>query len=181
MATETTAPVSACVDAGGYALGMPQLCVDWIPNQIFWLVITLAAIYFVLSRIALPRIGGVLAERKGTITNDLSAAEELKLRAIEAEKAYEKALADAHAEAQKIAAQARAEVQKDLDAATARAEAQISARAAESESRIGEIRASALESVSIVARDVAQDIVRALGGSADAATVDAAVQARLKG
>ena len=188
MATETThaadhgaATVGSCVDAGGSALGMPQLCVDWIPNQIFWLLIALVAIYLILTRIALPRIGGVLAERKGTITNDLAAAEELKLRAIEAEKAYEKALADARGEAQKIVAQARAEIQKDLDAATAKAEAEIAARAAESETRIGEIRASALESVSAVARDTAQEIVKALGGAADAASINAAVDARLKG
>ena len=84
MATESTADaghaaaeIGACVNDAGGAIGMPQLCVDWMPNQIFWLVVTLAVIYLVLSRIALPRIGGVLAERKGTITNDLTAAEEL--------------------------------------------------------------------------------------------------------
>ena len=37
-------------------------------------------IYFVLSRIALPRIANVLAERQGTITNDIAAAEELKVK-----------------------------------------------------------------------------------------------------
>ena len=187
MATDTAhaadhgAAVGSCVGTDGSAIGMPQLCVDWIPNQVFWLLVALAAIYFILTRIALPRIGGVLAERKGTITNDLAAAEELKLRAVEAEKAYEKALADARAEAQKIAAQARAEVQKDLDAATAKAEAQIAARAAESEARIGEIRASAVESVTLVARETAVELVRALGGTADAAAVTAAVDARVKG
>ena len=48
MATEThDAVAGACVDAGGSALGMPQLCADWIPNQIFWLLVTLVAIGFV--------------------------------------------------------------------------------------------------------------------------------------
>ena len=86
MATEThEGAIGACVDAGGSAIGMPQLCADWIPNQIFWLVVTLIVIYFVLSRVALPRIGAVLSERAGTITNDLGAAEELKQRAKAAE------------------------------------------------------------------------------------------------
>ena len=58
---------------------MPQLYFSTFPNQIFWLLVTLVVIYFVLSRVALPRIGGVLAERKGTITNDIAAAEDLKL------------------------------------------------------------------------------------------------------
>ena len=93
MATETTeVAAGACVGPSGSAIGMPQLCADWIPNQVFWLVIALVATYFVRSRIALPRIASVLAERSGTITNDLAAAEELKLKAQEAEAAYEQAL-----------------------------------------------------------------------------------------
>ena len=70
MATEThEAVASACVDAHGGAIGMPQLCAEWIPNQIFWLLITLAALFFVMSRIALPRIAAVLAERSGRTPN----------------------------------------------------------------------------------------------------------------
>ena len=102
MATETTEHAAGvCVDAGGSALGMPQLCADWMPNQIFWLLVSLVVIYFVLSRVALPRISSVLAERSGTITNDLATAEDLKQKAVEAEATYQKALADAPAEAAK--------------------------------------------------------------------------------
>lgn len=171
----------ACVDAHGGAIGMPQLCVEWVPNQIFWLLVALALIYLLLTRIAMPRIGAVLAERKGTITNDLAAAEELKQKAKEAEAAYIQALADARAEAARIVTAAKAEIQADLDAATAKADAEIAARSAESERRIGEIRASALESVTEVAKDTAKELVAALGGKADARSVTAAVTARLKG
>ena len=110
-----------CVDSNGSAIGMPQLCVDWMPNQIVWLLITLLVIFFILSRIALPRIASVLAERQGTITNDLSAAEELKRQALDAEAAYEKALADARAEAQAIAQKTRDDIKAQLDAAIAEA------------------------------------------------------------
>jgi F-type H+-transporting ATPase subunit b len=160
---------------------MPQLCVDWMPNQIFWLIVALGLIYFVLSRVALPRIGAVLAERQGTITNDLAAAEDLKLRAVEAERAYNDALAKARLEAGKIVADAKAEIQKELDQAIAKADVQISAQAAASESRIAEIRAGAMDAVTEVAMDTAREIVLAFGGRADADTVTAAVSARLKG
>jgi F-type H+-transporting ATPase subunit b len=160
---------------------MPQLDFSTWPNQIFWLVVTLVVIYLVLSRIALPRIGAVLADRKGTITNDLAAADELKQKAVEAEKAYNTALANARTEAAKIVAQAKAEIQKDLDAATARADVEISAKAAESEKTILAIRDGAAAAVAEVARDTAAAIVAALGGAADAKSVTAAVTARLKG
>jgi hypothetical protein len=91
--------------------GMPQLDFSTFPNQIFWLIVTLVAIYFILDKIALPRIASVLAERQGTLTNDLAAAEDLKRQAVEAEEAYNKALADARAEAQRIAEETRAEIQ----------------------------------------------------------------------
>lgn len=173
--------VSACVDSKGGAVGMPQLCGDWMGNQIFWLLVTLVVIFFVLSRIALPRIASILAERQGTITNDLAAAEDLKAKAVEAEDAYNKALADARAQAQEIVVQARAEIQAGLDEATAKADAEIAARAAEGEKKIAEIRANALESVKVVAKDTAREIVAAMGGKADAKAVTSAVSARMKG
>lgn len=183
MATEhvPVEAVSACVNAHGGALSMPQLCAEWIPNQIFWLVVALVVIFLVLSRVALPRIGAVLAERSGTITKDLAGAEELKQMAVAAEKAYNEALAKARAEAAKIVAQAKAEIQADLDVATAKADVQIAEKTAGSEARIAEIRAGALESVTEVAKDTAKEIVAAFGGKADARSVTAAVTARLKG
>jgi F-type H+-transporting ATPase subunit b len=165
----------------GEAVGMPQLDFSTWPNQIFWLLVTLVVIYLVLSRIALPRIGAVLADRKGTITNDLAAAEELKQKAVEAEKAYNDALATARSEAAKIVAAAKAEIQKDLDAATAKADAEIAAKAAESEKTIVAIRDGAAAAVAEVARETAGELVAALGGAADAKAVTAAVTARLKG
>ncbi|GAB4388417.1 F0F1 ATP synthase subunit B' [Albidovulum sp.] len=171
-------------EAAGHAAqsaGMPQLDFTTFPNQIFWLAVALVIIYLVLSRVALPRIGGIIADRQSTITNDLAAAEELKARAAEAEKAYNQALIDARAEAEKIIAEARAAIQKDLDKATAKADAEIAARAAESAQRIEEIRAGAAKNVAEVARETAAAIVAAMGAKADAKTVAAAVAARLKG
>ena len=171
--------------AGAVALGappgMPQLDVGTFGNQIFWLVLALVAIYFVLSRVALPRIAAILAERQGTITNDIAAAEDLKAKAEEAEAAYEKALADARAEAQRISGETKAKIQADLDVAIEKADASIAAKAAESEAAIAEIRAGALVAVAEVAKDTAAEIVATMGGTADAKTVDDAVSARMKG
>jgi len=181
MATETPVAAGSCVGPDGSAIGMPQLCFDWWPNQIFWLVLTLLAIYFVLSRIALPRIASILAERQGTITNDIAAAEDLKAKALEAEQAYEKALADARAEAGNIVAAAKADTQADLDDAIAKADAEISAKSAESEKAIAEIRAGAVDAIKVVAKDTTAEIVNAMGGKADAKSITAAVTARMKG
>ena len=178
MATDTNAAAEV---AAGAAPGMPQLDVRTFGNQIFWLVLALLAIYFVLSRVALPRIAAILAERQGTITNDIAAAEDLKVKAEEAEAAYEKALADARADAPRIAGETKAKIQADLDVAIQKADASIAAKAAESEAAINEIREGALDAIREVSRDAAGDIVGALGGQADASAIEAAVAARMKG
>jgi F-type H+-transporting ATPase subunit b len=180
MADGTT-EVAEAGHAAAEAGGMPQLDFSTFPNQIFWLVLALIAIYLILSRMALPRIGAVLAERSGTITNDIAAAEELKDKARAAEAAYDKALADARSEANRIIAETRASIQADLDVELKRADAEIAARTAESEKALAAIRDSAVASVTSVAQDTAGALVEALGGKADAAAVTAAVTARMKG
>ncbi|KNG94743.1 F0F1 ATP synthase subunit B' [Pseudaestuariivita atlantica] len=169
------------MDKTAEAPGMPQLDFSTFDNQIFWLVIALVAIYLILNRIALPRIASVLAERKGTVTNDIAKAEELKQAAVTAEENYKKALADARAEAQEIVAKAKADIQADLDDALAKADAEIAARSAESEKAIAEIRAGAMDAVAEVARETAAELVAVLGGKPDKAAIDAAVAERMKG
>jgi F-type H+-transporting ATPase subunit b len=180
--TATISPEAATEVAHEAAAGgMPQLDPSHFANQIFWLVVTLVVIFFVLKLIALPRIGGTLANRKGTIISDLAAAEELKQKALSAEKAYQDALAQARVEAGKIVADTKAEIQADLNKAIATADTQIAAKSAESAQRIDEIRAGAQDAINEVAKDTAKELVAALGGKADARAITAAVTARLKG
>lgn len=182
MATDTHSIADAAHGAAEAAgPGMPQLDFSTWGNQIFWLIVTLVAIYLILSRIALPRIASVLAERQGRITNDIAAAEELKAKAEAAEAAYEKALLDARAEAANIVAQTKADIQSDLNAAIEKADAQIAVKTAEGEKIIAEIRANALDSVKPVAKDTAAEIVIAMGGNADADVISKAVAQRVKG
>jgi len=164
------------------APGMPQLDFSTFPNQIFWLVVTLVVLYLILSRIALPRIATVLAERQGAIQRDLDKAEEMKRASVDAENDYNKALADARQQANEIVAETKADIQKDLDKAIAKADAEIAAKAAESETAIAAIRDSATKSVKDVANSTAAEIVKAvMPGAGDAKTIKAAVAAIMKG
>jgi len=162
--------------------GMPQLDFSTWPNLIFWLVIALVGLYFIMTRVALPRIGTVLAERNDAISNDLEQAALFKRRAEEAEAAYDAALAKAREDSQKIAAETKAQINKELAVLMGKADAEIAAKSAESEKRIGEIRDSAARSVEEVARATVGDIVRSLMPSAaDEAAFDTAIANRLKG
>jgi F-type H+-transporting ATPase subunit b len=163
-------------------VGMPQLDPSIWPNLIFWLIVSIVLLYLILSRVALPRLHAVLSERHDAISNDLEMAALLRRRAQEAERAYERALAEAREEANRIAEATRADMQAELRALMAKADAEIAAKSAESEKRIGEIRANAADSIGEVARDLGQAIIQALTPQlADQAAVDGAVDRRVRG
>jgi len=156
-----------------YSDGMPQLDPAFMGNLIFWFIVTILAIYFIMSRIAIPRISSTLEERASAISRDIEQAANLKQQAEDAEAQYNAALANARAEA---------EIQGELDIAIQKADAEIAARSAESEARIEEIRASASDAVKKVAKDTASEIIKSvMPGAADAKSITAAITAQLKG
>ena len=149
--------------AGQASGGLPQLQFETWPSQIFWLVITFGALYFILSRLALPKIEETLRARQDQIAADLDLAAEYEQKARDAEESYNAALAAARGEARKIADKAQAEIRAELDAALAEADARIDARAAESAERIAAIRADARNQAESVAQEAAGAIVSKFG------------------
>jgi len=185
MASETTNDAGQVADAAAHAgesVGMPQLDFSTFPNQIFWLVLSLIVVYFIVAKVILPRIGGVIEERHSVISDYIGQAADFKKQAEKAEADYETALKEARSSAQAIAAETKAEIQKELDKAVAKADAEISAKTAESEAAIAVIRESAVENVREVATATAGEIVSALMPSvSDDAAVAKAITARMKG
>ena len=135
-----------------------------------------------MSRVALPRIASVLADRQDAIQRDLDQAEAMKRQAEAAEASYNKALSEARSQAEDIVAATKAEIQADLDKAIVKADAEIAAKAAESEKAIKVIRDNALKSVAEVANATGKDVVDAIApGLADGKAIEAAVTKRMKG
>jgi len=75
----------------------PPFQSEHFPSQLMWLVVSFVLLYVLMSKVALPRIGSIFAERSRRIGDDLKAAERLKEQSDAAHAAYEKALADARA------------------------------------------------------------------------------------
>lgn len=161
--------IAAAVAAGeavehGAKPGLPQLNPNDFAPQLIWLALTFALVYLVLSRIALPRVGEVLEERKSRIDRDIAEAERLKAETDKALADYEQALADARAKASGIAKDVREKLAADTEAKRADVEAKIAARLSAAEAQIASAKASALQSIEVVAVDVAGQIVKTLVG-----------------
>ena len=161
--------------------GMPQFDPAVFAPQLFWLLVTFGLLYFLMSRLALPRVGDILRNREERISGDLDKAEQLNKEAEDALEAYEQALADARARAHEIATETRARLQAQTEARQAEAEARLSAQAEEAEASIKAARDEALSNVQEIATDAATAIVtRLLGSAPDAGAVNSAVSSELQ-
>lgn len=148
--------------SGGSSGGLPQLDLTTYPSQVFWLLVTFGVLYWVMSAFILPKLGGVIEERRDRIADDLDQAAEFKRQAEEAETAYNQALSDAKAKAQKIAAETREAVDAEIAALQAEANAKAASDIEAAEGRINDMKAQAAEKVREAAIDTARTIVEAL-------------------
>lgn len=146
-------------------------------GQLLWLAITFAALYFLMSRVALPRIGSILETRRTRIEGDLKEAERLRQETEKAAAAYEAALAEARKNAHGIAEETRAGIKADIDGRRADVEATLSKRVAEAEARIQADKDAALANVGSIAAETAQALVAKISGTVTAAEARAAVAA----
>jgi F-type H+-transporting ATPase subunit b len=151
------------------------------PSQLVWLAVTFVLLYVLMSRIALPRIAGILADRDKRIADDIAAANRFKEQSEAAHAAYEKALADARSRAQSIANATREQQAAAAEATNKQLEAQLHERIAAAEQSIAANRTSAMSNVGSVASDTAAAIVERLIGQTPAAhEVAAAVSETMK-
>ena len=146
-------------------------------SQLLWLAITFGALYLLMSRVALPRIGSIIETRRTRIEGDLKEAERLRQETEKAAAAYEAALAEARKNAHAIAEETRAGIKADIEGRRADVEAQLSKRVSEAEARILADKTAALANVGAIAAETAQAVVAKISGSATAAEAKAAVAA----
>jgi F-type H+-transporting ATPase subunit b len=177
-AENTTAHTEA--DGGGGEF--PPFDSSTFASQLVSLAIAFVALYLIVSRIALPRVGGVLDARQGAIEGDLAEAQKLRDASDAALKAYESELAGARSRAQAIGAETREKLNAAAEAERKTLEARLTLKLADAEKAIAATRSAAMSNVRGIAADAAAAIVQRLTGLApDGKAVNTAVDASLKG
>lgn len=167
---------------GASSGGLPQLNFETWPSQILWLALSLAALFFILSRFVLPRVALTLEERRDTIAGDLDLAADYDRKAREAEASYKAALEAARGEARKIGEKTQNQIREELNAAVAEADKRIAAQAAASAERIAGIKAEAEQKAADVAEAAAAALLEKLSPvAATGASVKTAVKSALSG
>lgn len=161
--------------------GLPQLNPATFPTQIFWLALTFGALYYLLSKKALPVVAQVLEERQERISRDLSKAASLKEEAEAVMATVDKAMADARAQAQAVIAETVAAFEAENQAKQSALNTQIADRLREAETRIAAAKEQALANVRGEAVGIVREIASKLAGiDADPAQAEAAVASVLE-
>jgi F-type H+-transporting ATPase subunit b len=160
---------TATTEAPAGHSGFPPFQTENFPSQLVWLTLTFVLLYVLMAKVALPRVGSILAERSKHIADDIAAAQQFKERSDAAHAAYEKALADARTRAQSIASQTREQQAAAAEQTNKRLEAELHERLAAAEKSIAATRESAMGNVGAIAADTASAIVERLIGKAPAA------------
>jgi F-type H+-transporting ATPase subunit b len=179
MAENTTVGITEpASERGG---GFPPFQKDTFASQLIWLAITFVALYLLMSRVALPRVGAIFEARRKQMDADLAEAGRLKGASEEALAHHEKALADARNRAQLLANEARQKQAADAETARNDLDAKLNARVSEAQDSIHARQAAAMANVHAIAADATTAILeRLIGRAGEPGEVEAAVADALR-
>lgn len=165
MADQAHGAAIAAAEGAKASPGMPQLDPSFFTSQLFWLALSFALLYWLLSQALLPKVDSVLATRAKTIKDDIDAAAKANADAASALLAYEKSLAGAKREARQVSESVRTEAATARNKANAEADARLDARLTAAETKASAERAAGMSSARSAAADVARAIVARLTGA----------------
>ena len=175
MASETNTETGVPAEHNGGGT-FPPFDSSTFSSQLLWLAITFGLFYYLMAKVALPRISSILEDRSDRIAQDLDEANRLKSESDEAIAAYEQELAEAKSSAHSIAQEARDSAKAALDEKRSKVEAELAEKIGEAEKRIADIKATAMGEVGSIAEDTASAVVSELiGGRVTKAEISKAV------
>ena len=173
---------TAHTEADAHGRAFPPFQKETFASQLVSLLIAFVALYMIVSRIALPRVGSVIDARQKAIEDDLAEAQKLKDASDAALKNYEGELAAARTRAQAIGSETRETLNTAAEAERKKLEQRLAVKIAEAENTIAATRTRAMSNVRGIAAETASAIVQRLTGMVpDGKSVDSAVDASLKG
>ena len=149
---------------GGHKAPFPPFQKETFASQLVSLLIAFVALYLIVSRVALPKVGKTIDDRQAKIEGDLAEAQKLKDESDAALKAYEADLAAARSRAQGIGNETREKLNAASEAERKALEDKLSAKLADAEKTIAATREAAMSNVRGIASDAASAIVQRLTG-----------------
>ncbi|WP_455481026.1 F0F1 ATP synthase subunit B [Bartonella sp. B12(2025)] len=162
-AQSTEMPIGRIKDVAEHADRMfPPFDFVHFGSHFFWLVISFSFFYLFISRVIVPRIGGVIETRRDRIASDLDQAMRMKQEADIVVETYERKLAEARLQAHAMAQAASEELKEKVELERKEVEESLGKKLADAEKQITKIRDKAMQNIGSIAEGVALEIVKKL-------------------
>ena len=151
--------------AYGAEAGMPQLDPKFWIAQIFWLILVFSSLYFIVSKIFLPKITLTIENRKSKIVNDLNEAQKLKENAEVKLKEYNKIIENSKKDAQKIISDGRKKLNEDIEIKKKKFDAEIEKELQAVEKEIKELKKNSISDIAKIAESASTEIIKQIIGA----------------
>ena len=145
--------------------GMPQLNPEFWISQIFWLTLTFGILYFVLSKLILPKISANLELRKSQIQENIEAAEKQRESSESKLREYDEIIQKSKLEAKNIFKDAREKMLKNINSKKEILDKQIDEEISNAEKEIETLKKGAAEKINKIAIETSSDLVKKLIGA----------------
>ncbi len=145
-------------------IGFPQLKAETYVSQVFWLFVSFTILYVLMSKVALPKVGSVIDQRRAQREGNLTRAEQLQDEALKAKASYETALAKAHESAQEAMTNAETEISEKIAAESAKFTDATRKRVVAAEQGIAKAKEEALASLADISAEISAEMVGKVAG-----------------
>ena len=148
----------------GAEAGMPQLDPTYWVSQAFWLTLIFTSLYFVLSKLFIPKIKDIIDDRESKIKSDLDEAQKLKNIAETKLKEYEESIESGKKQVQKILYENKNKLTTDLQNKKKTFDKEIEKEMENTEKEILKFKEESLLSISTISEEMASNILESISG-----------------
>lgn len=144
--------------------GLPQLDISTWPTQIFWLVVTFALAYLLMSLFVTPRIASVIEDRHSRLDDDMQWAKKAAKDAENMRLTFERTLTDARQAAAEKTRQSAADAAVAAEEKNQAVAQKLSQKLEKAEAAILDARNEALKEINDVAAEITIETTARLTG-----------------
>ncbi|MBR6355406.1 MAG: hypothetical protein IKR92_01000 [Alphaproteobacteria bacterium] len=142
---------------------MPQLDVSSYISQMFWLLLSFCALWFLLSTFIVPKLADVVEQRKRKIDEYVQKAEALNAQAQKSLEKYNETISLAEQQAEEDRNKGKEELKAYLQKTEADMAVNLNKKIADNEFMLATEKSNTLQQIEVIAQDLAYQIVQKLG------------------
>tara|TARA_B100000945_G_C20076653_1_gene454901 strand:- start:24 stop:536 length:513 start_codon:yes stop_codon:yes gene_type:complete len=161
--------------------GMPQLDPTYWASQAFWLIIIFSSIYFVISKIFIPKIKNNIDAREDKIRKNLEEAKQLREDAEKKLKVYDDLMKKSKLDAKKVIYESRQKINQDLQNKKKQVEIEIEKEIDNAQKEINEFKKESIKKINLISEEIASDLIKDIfAEDLNKSSIEASVSETLK-